>query len=292
MKSSRILFGSFFVVGGVLLLLAKLDVLHLELGSIWKFWPIVLVLWGISILIGGKTVKVAIAVTAGILLALILFAAVEEWGSFGDDRSTTSQTFVQVFDSSLQRAYLTFQSGGGTFVVKDTCAALFRAETNTNYGNYTLETENAKEERRLFVRLEGDHHLRLGRNTVEMKLNPAPLWDLSFDVGACSLSVDVQDLPVSSVKIHTGVSQVLLTVGERQKECSVTVQAGVSSVKIRVPESVGCELTSEGGLSTRSYPGFHEEGKGLYRTDNFSSAGKRIMVRLHAGVSSLSVRRY
>jgi len=294
MKPSRILFGSFFVVGGLLLLLAKLDVLHLDLGSIWKFWPVVLVLWGITFLTGARVAKTVIAAIAGILLALILYTIVEGWGSFTDRRTTTSQTFVQTYDSSVKKAFLTFQSGGGTFVLEDTCADLFRGESETNFGKYTLGSETTEGERRLYLRLEGESGkgVHWGKNTVNMRLNPDPEWDLSFDAGAASLTLDLTQFAVSRVKIHAGASKVVLILGERQEDCSVNVDAGISSVKVRVPSSAGTEITSEGALSSRSYHGFESEGKGHYRTENYSSASRRIAVILHAGVSSLSVERY
>jgi hypothetical protein len=72
----------------------------------------------------------------------------------------------------------------------------------------------------------------------------------------------------------------------------VRIQAGVSSISVAVPESAGCEITSESGLTSKSFSGFDDRGDGEFRTANFDAAAKRIHLSFKAGVSSLKVVRY
>jgi hypothetical protein len=72
----------------------------------------------------------------------------------------------------------------------------------------------------------------------------------------------------------------------------VNIHAGVSSISVQVPESAGCEISSESGLSSKTFNGFVEGGDGNYRTANFDTASRKIFVYFKAGVSSLKVVRY
>ncbi len=51
-----------------------------------------------------------------------------------------------------------------------------------------------------------------------------------------------------------------------------------------------CEIRAEAPLSSKDFRGFTKVHSGVYQTDNFDSASKKIYIDVHAGVSSLSVR--
>ena len=72
MKTSRVFWGVLFVAAGGLLLLLKLDIVTFEVGSYWRFWPVLIVLWGIGILTGVRALKIAAAVIAALYIALLL----------------------------------------------------------------------------------------------------------------------------------------------------------------------------------------------------------------------------
>jgi len=294
MNTSRIFWGTLWIVAGVLILLAKLEVMTLQIGSLWKFWPLVLVLWGISVLTGARALRALLAVLAAILLALILYGLWEEWGSGSGSREMTSQTFREMYDTTLHRASLRFVSGAGSFTLRDTCTDLFRAETATDFGRYEIGGETVNDGRDLRLLL-GDRPVWFrggGKNSVTMRLHPGPVWALTFNLGAARLDADLSPFNAENIDIKTGAADVRVRLGNRASESRVRIQAGVSSISVRVPESSGCEISSKGGLSSRSFTGFVKEGEGRYRTANFDTASKKIFLSLKAGVSSLNVMRY
>ena len=294
MNTSRLFWGTLWIVAGVLILLAKLGVMTLQIGSLWKFWPLVLVLWGIGLFTGAKAIRSLLAVVAAILLALILYGVWEEWASGRDPRELTTQTFMETYDSTLHRASLRFVSGAGSFTLRDTCEALFRAETETDFGRYELDSRTGSGEKAMTLRL-ADHPRRFiagGKNSVTMLLNPGPVWALNLELGAAKLFADLSPFAAENIDIRTGAADVRVRLGDRAEECRVRIQAGVSSISVQVPESAGCEISSESGLSSKTFDGFEERGKGDYRTANFDAASRRIFLNFKAGVSSLKVVRY
>ncbi len=294
MNTSRFFWGTLLIVAGALILLAKLDVMTLQVGSLWKFWPLVLVLWGIGLFTGARTIRSLIAVVGAILLALIIYGVWEEWGSGRDPREQTNQTFMETYDSTLHLSSLRFVSGAGSFTLRDTCEALFRAETATDFGRYEMDSRTGSEGKDLTLRL-ADHSRRFrtgGTNSVTMRLNAGPVWSLHLELGAAKLSADLTPFAAENIVIKTGAADVRVRLGDRAKECRVNVQAGVSSISVQVPESAGCEISSESGLSSKTFDGFVERGEGKYRTANFDTAPRKIFLYFKAGVSSLKVVRY
>jgi uncharacterized membrane protein len=294
MNTSRFFWGTLWIVTGVLILLAKLGVMTLQVGSLWKFWPLVLVLWGIGLFTGARTIRSLIAVIGAILLALIIYGVWEEWGSGRDNREQTTQTFMETYDSTLHLASLRFVSGAGSFTLRDTCAALFRAETTTDFGKYEMDSRTGSDGKDLTLRLT-DHPRGFrtgGTNSVTMYLNTGPVWALRLELGAAKLSADLAPFTAENIEIKTGAADVRVRLGDRAERCRVNIQAGVSSISVQVPESAGCEIRSESGLSSKTFDGFVEGGDGNYRTANFESASRKIFLYFKAGVSSLKVMRY
>jgi hypothetical protein len=294
MNTSRFFWGTFLVVAGILILLAKLNVMTLQLGSLWKFWPLVLVLWGIGVFTGARAIRALLAVIGAIFLALIIYGLWEDWGAGREPRDLTSQTFMETYDSTLHLASLKFVSGAGAFTLRDTCAALFRAETETDFGKYEIDSRTGSDGKDVTLRLANrtiDFHPG-GRNSVTMSLRPGPVWTLDFELGAAKLDADLSPFNAENIEIKTGAADVRLRLGDRAEQCRVKIHAGVSSISVLVPESAGCEISSESGLSSKAFSGFVERGEGKYRTANFDAASRRIFLTFKAGVSSLKVVRY
>ncbi|HRR18433.1 MAG TPA: DUF5668 domain-containing protein [Ignavibacteriales bacterium] len=67
-------FATFFLVSGILILLYNLGFIQNDLSNIAKFWPVVLILLGISFLIVSKVIKIIIKISIAIILALFLVA--------------------------------------------------------------------------------------------------------------------------------------------------------------------------------------------------------------------------
>ena len=294
MNTSRFFWGTFLVLAGILILLAKLGVMTLQLGSLWKFWPLVLVLWGIGMFTGARAIRSLLAVIGAIFLALIIYGLWEEWGSGREPRDLTSQTFMETYDSTLPLASLRFISGAGSFTLRDTCAALFRAETETDLGKYEIDSRTGSDKKDVTLRL-ANRTIGFpagGHNSVTMCLHPGPVWALDFELGAAKLDADLSPFDAENIDIKTGAADVRLRLGDRAEQCRVRIHAGVSSISVRVPESAGCEISSESGLSSKTFDGFAKRGEGDYRTANFDTASRRIFLTFKAGVSSLKVVRY
>ena len=298
MKIGRVFWGVFFVFTGVLLLLVKSGVLNLHWVHLWRYWPLLLVLWGAALLIGKQKAKLVIAVLMAIALGLLIVGALsppwfdEEPGELVE---LQQQEFVQPYSAGCERAVFNFSSGAGTFTVGDTSVNLLAATTRSTMGSYTMEHETRADEEEVRLALENRHaHWRFGgvKNWAAIKLNPVPRWSLSLGLGAASVDVDLRQHIVERLDIEAGAADVRVKLGDRADETRMHIHCGASSVSISVPESVGCEISMNAPLSSKNFREFHKTGSGTYQTDNFATASKKIVIDVEAGVSSLSAQRY
>jgi hypothetical protein len=125
-----------------------------------------------------------------------------------------------------------------------------------------------------------------------MNLNPEPIWNMNFDIGAAAIDFDLAPYKVSTMKLDMGAASLDLKLGDKYPETILDVDAGASSIEILVPDSSGCEIKANVSISSKDFRGFKKMSSGLYRTENFDTAKNKIYIRLDAGVSSIDVSRY
>jgi hypothetical protein len=298
MKAGRVFWGVFFLVLGFLLLGDRLGFLPAISISWWRWWPFALVLIGVAVLLKNSPYRWIPLAIAGAFVGVIL-ATVINFSWFGSAGERGGELTIQKFHIAprpgVAKASLGFDGGAGTVRIRDTSDVLLEAETETNLGEYAIEHDSLAEQQevRLWLRA-GKRGFQLGkmRNVVELRLNPATVWDLNFDMGASKLDLDLEYIAVENLRLDCGASKSSIRLGARLPETNVQINAGASSIRLEVPESAGCEVRVDAPLSSKGFPGFTKVRDGTYRTDNYDTATRRISVGIDAGVSSIRVARY
>jgi len=309
MKAKHIFWGLLFISLGLLILLTNLNVIYFDLTNIWKFWPLVIILWGVTYFTKNTILKSFIAGISAVILAVALFAAFNSSfcffnnafslhdSDFNFDISNNSNNsrYQEAYNPSIKTAKFYFKAGAGTFLMRDSTEELFSAETHGYKNDYKLTRNDSENttivEMNMLKRTFsfGEAH---DKNKVALKLNTIPVWDLNFDIGAASVDFDLSPFKTQTVNINTGAASLNLKVGDKLANSEVTVKAGASSIDIEVPDSAGCEIKTKTALSSRNFDGFDKIESNLYRTDNFDSAKKKIYINLETGISSIHVSRY
>ena len=310
MKPKHIFWGLLFVTTGILILLNNLGSLNIDLNDYWKFWPLVLIILGVSFLIGNVWIKSFLAGISGIILAVALFSLFTASFDFVgnrfvvndnginfdfDDSNYDTSYYSEPFSANIKEAEFEFEAGAGKFRMDDTTDQLFEANTRGYKNNYNLTTtsENGKsvvkfnmKEKKLVV------NSRRNTNKVLLKLNTSPVWNMKFKVGAAALDFDLSPYIIQNVLIDMGAASMRLKLGDKSDVTNLNIDAGVSSISIDVPDSAGCEINADVSLSSKHFEDFQKVGGGLYKTSNFDSAKKKIYINVKTGISSITVHRY
>jgi hypothetical protein len=299
MKLSRLFWGVLFLIFGGLVLFSNLGLLHVNWVTIWRLWPFLLIVWGLSLIVGKERPKWYVVLLMAVLMLFMITAVfVSDWFDRDYDyvfRKANHQTFVEPYSAGIERASFALSSGAGKFSLRDTTAQLFEASTDVTVGSYTLEKDRSGDTESLTLSYKGrSRHWNFGgyRNRAEVRLNSNPVWDIDLNAGASSVDFDLSPYKIERLEIKAGASSLKVRLGDRSDEAHLRIQAGVSSIDVEVPENVGCEVRTHGGLSSKRISGFKSVGRGTYQTSDFDAAKKRIYLEIDAGVSSIRVSRY
>jgi hypothetical protein len=308
MKSKNIFWGVLLVGLGVLFILKNLGVIYFSWHDIFRIWPLLLVLIGITILPikpGYKALFSVIALIVAFLLIFLLPHREYSWESrfpfywFNDEEPgkkkevMADQKISEVYDTLVREASLNFDAAAGNFRIRQESPDLFEFEKHGDIGKYNYSIKNEGQKSEINFQLQGDHFgTTKFSNDVEIKLNPKPAWELKIDVGAADIDMDLSAFKARRVDIDGGASSIKLRLGSLQDLSEVFVDSGASSIHIEVPESIACEVNTSTILSSKNLKGFEKVADGTYVTPGFSKNTKNIIIAVDAAVSSLEVTRY
>jgi hypothetical protein len=115
---------------------------------------------------------------------------------------------------------------------------------------------------------------------------------LRVDSGASESHIDLTDLRVTGLRLKTGASSNVVHLPAKAGHTEVDIDAGVASVRLRVPEGVAAQIRISGGLSGISVDRnrFPRVGGRGYRSPDYDTAENKVDIAVDVGVGSVDIR--
>lgn len=312
MSFKNVFWGILLLTIGLLYALRNFDIIWFSWSSVADLWPLLLLLWGISLL-PAKPLYKLIGSFGVIVLAVILvlirptgdgfdfqfgnrsWSNNSRWNrSYNSDSDTyRDQAFSLPVEKAASKVSLSLEAAAGRFELMDTTSQLISFESHGNIGPYTMIPGDGEKISNIDIELD-NVSVSNGqvRNEVIVKLNPAVIWNIDVKAGASRVDMDMKRFMVRRLELDGGASSVDIIVGSLMDTVDVDLEVGVSSLSIAVPQTSGCELRTDAVLSGRRITGFEKISTGLYRTDGFNESKKKIYINTEAAISDLKVERY
>lgn len=306
MSYRKIFWGIVFIMIGILFILKNAGIIFVSWHMVWSLWPVLIILWGISII----PVKDWIKLVASLIIIIAGFLLVQrdgdndhfswrfdrnnnwndEWNS--NDTTNNNQALYEDYNDSIRFAKLNFEVAAGKFLIRDTTFKLIELERKGSSGKYTMTSRDEDSLRILDLQFEQRGSLHHFQNDVNLKLNPNPQWDLHLGIGAASIDFDLSNFKVRNVNVDGGASSMVIKMGDLIPRTDLVIDAGASSITIKVPSASGCEVITNTFLSSRDMKGFTKIEDHRYQTPGFTKSQKKVYISLEAGITSIDVIRY
>lgn len=316
MKSKNFIAGILILFIGVVALLSALNVFEFHWTIVLHLWPIILIIFGITLLPMNDYLKgalVLIALGLGCLLYHVeaqsyegnaisrFFSNVKTWSIDDDDETDEKVDEDLAFDqhfsepyTAVEHASIDIDFGAGDLNLKAPCAELATIDAQSNFVKYSFRSEYSDENIALFVSGKGHaDHLKIeSKNDLDIALCDLPVWDFSLDMGAADADLDFTPYKVSSLTINGGACDLDLKLGDSGCNTKVVISTGASDIDIKVPSGLDCEVNIDSALSSKEFPGFDEGDNGQWRTPGFGKGTHQIVIDIDCAVSDISVKRY
>lgn len=300
MKSKQLFWGMLFLTLGVVYLLVEVMHVRVAIGDFYHFWPLSLILFGLTVLSKNNYAKLTFSGLAGLVFALVIFSFFSNswfpWDECDSDihKMTTTEQFVEPFDRKVKTVNATFELGAGRIELHGNDSNLVTVKSGGMKNLFSVDTDRQNENydfdvsmENVHVNLKEDHHRKL-----EVGFNNNPNYNFNFKLGAAEVELDLTALKVENVSLSTGAASCNLKVKEFATDTmNIKVEAGAASVRIILPREVGVQIRKETALSSTHFDDFNEISDDLFQTDNFSSAKKKIFIEIEGGVASFYVTR-
>ena len=316
MKSKNFIAGLLILFIGVVALLSALNVFDFHWTIVLKLWPVILIIFGITLLPLNDYLKGAL-VLAALGLGCVLYHVeaqhyegnaisrfyqnVKSWDfdndddeeEGADDRFAIDQHFSEPY-SNIEHASIDIDFGAGDLSLNSPCAELAKVDARSNFVKYSLRTEYGDNGAAIFVNGKGhtDNISRRSENSLDIALSDTPIWNFSLDMGAADADLDFTPYKVSSIEINGGASELELTLGDSGCNTKVEINTCASDIDIMVPKGADCEVNIDSSISSKDLEDFEKIESGLWRTPGFGQGAYQIVIDINCAVSDISVERY
>ncbi|MBO9637223.1 LiaI-LiaF-like domain-containing protein [Siphonobacter aquaeclarae] len=329
MNTKNLFLGGFLVLLGFLFLGRNMGWFDFHFGEIFRYWPLLFVVLGINFIWGKSNRNVTVVTLILLAIAIPFFIATKVRDRIRDnapgvfrydgdnddddfdihigddddednsdeeaDRGGGKQYLAEPMADSIRTASFRLEGGAAEFTMGTSDKQLAEADGNLDFGNLNLKTVSGNGGNQVTLSMKGHGkwkwHKESSHNDVAVRLNPRPIWDLDMKVGAGKVDFDLSPFQIRKIKLETGAAEMDLKLGDRSDNLEVDVDAGVASVEIKVPQSVGCRIETHGALTDKNFQGFTRIGD-AYETPGYSSAKKKINIRFDGGIAEWKVERY
>lgn len=293
-RVGQLFWGGLFVVIGSLLLLQNLNIIETDLSALWQLWPLFIIATGLSILstknILWKTLLVIF------VLMMLTFVTLVGLGRFNlADNHVRTDTSVVLPNQSTNTTETSLKMGAGSLTIRSAeQQEVVQANLKSSFAELVENQSQDGDTQRINLETKGSGTWWFGtqKNELDVILSKDIAQAFSLDVGASSVDADFSEIELTSLQVKTGASSVSIRLGERSDALPVVVDAGASSVKLAVPKESGVRVVVESGLSSQNLPGLSEKGDGVFETEDYDSATKKITVTIKSGLSSFELSRY
>ena len=322
MKSRNLFIGILILFIGVVALLSTLGVFSFHWGIVWRLWPIMFIILGISLLPLNEYIRSGL-----LLLALALgcvFYHIENknyegnifkrffkrhftqvtWNTKDDtddeeDAESTTADFLadQHFSepyAAVEHASMDVDFGAGVLELKSPCAELAKVDAESNIVKYSFLTEHSDNSAAVYVTGTGRGKglKEKTSNNIDLYLCAVPVWDFDLDMGAADATLDFTPYRVENIEINGGACKLDLKVADHGIDTKIDINTGASDINISVPASMDCQINLDSAITGKDFKGFVKIERGLWQTPDFGKGENTIIIDLDCAVSNLSVERY
>ncbi len=269
--------------------------------NIWRLWPAILILIGLSILATALPRWVAIILNILLILTLI--------GSFvlliyqpqtiknhleSSDTQISDQNYISQLNPDAKQAKIIIKNGATRFDLDSNTSKLLEANIESNFASASIKDNFSGDLQTVSLTSTPFRTFNFnGRNNWNVHLSDKFPLDIEMETGATTADLDLSNLQIKNLDIESGASTFDVRFSDKLDLQKATFSLGASTLKLHVPKSSGIKIINDSGLSSNNFAkeGLSRSDK-TYTSDNYDSSSKKIEFTLKTGASTLDLDRF
>jgi hypothetical protein len=276
--------------------------------SLWRFWPLVLVLVGIELLLAHRVPWLALAALAAVILIGGAVAAKSTSTTPASAAPPSTLPAVVTDLGAATQAAVTVRYGAGQLNVGpieppsqgELASMTYQGPSEqapvphyavSSGGTGQLEYQGSgRGGPGGFFPFGGSR----GASSTRMDVSLAPdvpISSLIIQAGAADAHLDLSMLRVSSLDLSIGATTAWLRFSEAAGTTNAHISGGASTITLEIPQGVAAQIQQRGGLSTFNIDRtrFPQVSEGQYRSADYDTAANKLNINIETGVTTIQV---
>ena len=260
--------------------------------QIWKLWPILIIVVGVSIISGAvaKWVQIVLSI---LVIIIVVGAIIWSIWPLGQENSTSTQTISESINESADEASIEIKTGAADIKIGGGSKMLVEGTVKSNFLSTEVQRKLQDKADELTIL---SHSIRSsfwgGKNNWDLSLSEDFPIKLTLETGAVDAKLNLAKTKITDLAVRSGASSYEIELGDKSDLIKGEVSIGASSLKLRVPKSTGIKITADTGVSSNNFS--KEElikNDNVYETADFDKAAKKVEIELKTGASSIELER-
>lgn len=260
-------------------------------GTLWRLWPVLLVVLGIYLVLGRSRPGLAVVLTIIAVVAAFVISAA--WG-----QRSLSGSFSQPL-GNLERAEVAIDFGVGELSLdslpassSDLVQGEFEHQGVADGVNQRLTVDRGVGQLEMASPASGPRFLGDFRQNWQVRLTPRIPLDLAIKAGASRGQLNLTNLRVSRLGLDVGASKVTLNMPRVvQGTLDAQIKAGAADLTIIVPQGIAAQIKPDDGLSSlqideKRFPRTQDS----YTSPDYAQASDRLRIRISSGLARIEVK--
>ena len=276
---------------GALLLLANFDLVSWSVfAELWRFWPLILVLWGLQLIFGrsrsGRFAVGVVAMIGVVYLALSLIVAASPrfqnwlgedavnlfpmagWQAESENFERTSQSIAASSDTSVSSRSVRFSIGAAEFTLNDSSSTTqslvvdapaslpLDIDTEVAAGVFKITAETPSRPWMFFRHQDWNYLATLHQPTLPTQL--------SLKLGAGKANLDLTAIRLTQLDLELGAGTVTANLAGSAVPGEASIEVGAGTASLNLPMGYDVEISYDTGAGTVRVDGQTLRGSGTY----------------------------
>jgi len=297
-KPQRVLgvsiWGIFLLFLGIVFLLQTLSVLPWGLwGTLWRFWPVLIIIIGLGILLRRYNVWLVSLLVLAIFGACLGIAIWQYSPSLSSGIGTKS--YSEPLDN-IEHAQIEIDFSAGNITIGSLPPG------STNFVEINSEVRNSRETINVdFHQQDGEGKLYLstvnqwfwGGDRIRWEVNFTRSIPLAISIksAASNVELDLSELKVTELRLDVDAGNYIVTVPSRAGISDIEIEANAANIEVTIPDGVAAKIQVDTNLSVLDVDEsrFSQQGD-YYMSQDFVSAENRVELEIDCDVGRVQVK--
>ena len=280
---------------GIVFLLNNFEILPWDIWlSLWKFWPVVLILVGVEILLGKNASIKTFVILGGLIFLVPIFLS---YNPFTNNPLNTDKIRVEESLGTSTKAKINFDFPTSNLKISALDAdSAFLAEGDITYSEAAKEPEVEKldESGQTIINLSQAFEGKLPfisnlKTVLDIFLSQKIPLEIFIKTGASSINIDLSSLRIEYLEINSGASNIGIKLTEDFGQ-KIFIKTGASTISIEIPENLAAKIIVDSQVKSVNAADRFKKVGNSYQTENYDKSVNKADIEIKAVAGSVEIK--